>query len=345
MTDILPLLLGGLVLFLYAISQLSEIMKDVFSDKAKHAIQKYTTNIFSAILIGTIITILLDSSSAVIILVIVFVNSKVLTFRQAIGIIMGANIGTTFSSQLIAMDIGKYSIIPLFIGMVLEIFSRNEKYKRIGHGLLYFGMLFFGLYIMEESVLPLKNSDIFKEWVERIDQNYLQGTLIGGLITLIIQSSSGTVGIAIVLGKQNLITIAGGIAVMLGAELGTCSDTLLATINGNRQAVKAGVFHLFFNLITIICGLLLFKEFVALVNYISISKSISGQIANAHVLFNTLGVIAFLPFVKLTERMLNALIPDKPDDNEEEEEGSIKQNTKTEVKTKPSYVLEAQAKN
>lgn len=345
MTDILPLLLGGLVLFLYAISQLSEIMKDVFSDKAKHAIQKYTTNIFSAILIGTIITILLDSSSAVIILVIVFVNSKVLTFRQAIGIIMGANIGTTFSSQLIAMDIGKYSIIPLFIGMVLEIFSRNEKYKRIGHGLLYFGMLFFGLYIMEESVLPLKNSDIFKEWVERIDQNYLQGTLIGGLITLIIQSSSGTVGIAIVLGKQNLITIAGGIAVMLGAELGTCSDTLLATINGNRQAVKAGVFHLFFNLITIICGLLLFKEFVALVNYISISKSISGQIANAHVLFNTLGVIAFLPFVKLTERMLNALIPDKPDDNEEGEEGSIKQNTKTEVKTKPSYVLEAQAKN
>lgn len=315
MTDILPLLLGGLVLFLYAISQLSEVMKDVFSEKAKSAIQKYTTNIFSAILIGTLITIVLDSSSAVIILVIVFINSKVLTFRQAVGIIMGANIGTTFSSQIIAMDVGKYSIIPLFIGLILELFSRKEKAKRLGNILLYFGMLFFGLYIMEESVIPLKDSDLFTKWVERIDQNYLQGTLIGGLITLIIQSSSGTVGIAIVLGKQKLITIAGGIAVMLGAELGTCSDTLLATINGNRQAVKAGLFHLFFNLITIIIGLLLFKEFVALVNYVSLTKSISGQIANAHVLFNILGVIVFLPFVKLTEQMLEYLVPEKKHNN------------------------------
>lgn len=308
MNDILPLLIGGLVLFLYSISRFSEVLRDIFSDNAKKIIAKYTSNIFASLLIGTLLTIILGSSSAVIILVIVFINAKTLTFKQAIGLIMGANIGTTFSSQIIALDVGKYSIIPLFIGLLFEVFVKNEKWKSYGSVLLYFGMLFFGLFIMEESVLPLQKSELFTKWIERVEGSHVQGAFIGGLITLIIQSSSGTVGMAIVLGKQQLLSIAGGISIMLGAELGTCSDTLLATVNGNRQALKAGLFHFLFNLSTITLGLLFFAPFVDLVEMISQTNDLGRVIANGHMLFNILGVVLFLPFVSLVEKGLNRLI-------------------------------------
>ncbi|MFM1875582.1 MAG: hypothetical protein RL266_1319 [Bacteroidota bacterium] len=285
-------------------------MKEAFSERVKEALHKYTGNVLVSVVIGTVVTVLLDSSSAVIILTIIFINAKALSFRNAMGIILGANIGTTFSSQIIAMDIGKYSVIPLFIGILIDIFSKTERQERFGKILLFFGMLFFGLYIMEESVLPLRESEMFEVWMSRLE-NPLQGALIGGLVTLIIQSSSATVGLAIILGKQNLISIAGGLAIMLGAELGTCSDTLLATIKGTRQAVKAGLFHFFYSLITIILGLILFSPFVNLVQTISQGQGIDNHIANGHVLFNIIGVILFLPFTGLIERGFNRMIPEK----------------------------------
>ena len=311
MREVLPLLIGGLVLFLYAISQLSEILKELFSEKVRETIKKYTANIFLSILIGTVLTIILNSSSAVIILVIVFINSKNLDFKQAVGLIMGANIGTTFSSQVIALNVGEFSAIPLLIGLTFVIFLKHKTWKLYGKALLYFGMLFFGLYLVETSVLPLKDSELFTDWITRIEDNPWQGALIGGLITLIIQSSSGTVGIAILLQKQQLLSVAGGVAMMLGAELGTCSDTLIATINGSRAAIKAGVFHLSFNLMTITIGLLLFTPFLRLVEQISAAEEIGNAIANAHVIFNLLGVVIFLPFVPLLVKLFDWLIPEK----------------------------------
>ena len=269
-------------MFLYSITPLSEVMRGIFNENAKNAIAKYTSNLFSSIIIGILFTILLGSSSAVIILAIVFINAKTLTFRQAIGLIMGANIGTTFSSQFIALDVGQY-----------------------------FGLLFFGLFVMESSVEPLRNSDLFMEWIAKVENNALQGALVGGFVTLIIQSSSGTVGMAIVLGNQGILNIAGGVAIMLGAELGTCSDTLIATIGGQRQAIKAGLFHLLFNLATIILGLIVFQPFVDLVLWLSPTTDIGTQIAHAHMLFNISGVIVFLPFARLMEKGLNALLPEK----------------------------------
>jgi phosphate:Na+ symporter len=311
MSEIITFLIGGLVLFLFAISQLSEVLKGVFTGDAKSIIKRYTSNIFSSIAIGALLTVLLDSSSAVIILVIVFINAQTLTFRQAIGLIMGANIGTTFSSQIIALSVGKYSIVPLLIGFAMMIFLKSKHWKSYGKVLLYFGMLFFGLFIIEHSVLPLKESELFTQWIARVEDDAIYGALIGGLITLIIQSSSGTVGMAIVLGKQQLLSAAGGIAIMLGAELGTCSDTLLATIKGSRQALKAGLFHVTFNLFTILIGLALFSPFVNLVSFISSSDDIGTMIANGHVLFNILGVLLFLPLVHWMEKGLNALVPEK----------------------------------
>jgi phosphate:Na+ symporter len=311
MIEIIPFLIGGLALFLFAIFQLSQALDDIFTDKAKVLIGKFTKNIFYSILTGLFLTIIFNSSSAVIILTIVFINARTLNFRQSIGIIMGSNIGTTFSSQIIAFNIAKYSIIPLLIGLMIYFFAKKDTSKKLGRVLLFLGMLFFGLYIIEQSVYPLKDSLLFEEWMKNLDNNKYRGTMVGGLITLIIRSSSATVGLVILLSNQKLINISGGIAIMLGAELGTCSDTLLATIRGRRQAIKAGIFHFLFNLSTIFIGLMLFEPFVEFIKYISATRDIGRQIANAHMAFNISGVLIFLPFIGLAERMLNYLIPDK----------------------------------
>ena len=307
--EIVLTLVGGLVLFLYGVTNLSDSIKEAANDKMKKIVVRFTKNIFSAIVVGTIVTTILDSSSAVIILTIVLVNAKILDFRQAVGIVMGANIGTTISSQIIAMDVGQYSPVLLFVGFLLMLISKSEKINTAGRIALFFGMLFFGLFTMERAVEPLKGSEQFTVWMANLE-NPLYGAAVGALVTLVIQSSSATVGMVITLAKQNLITLPAGIAVMLGAELGTCSDTLLATIRSNRQAIKTGVFHLFFNLVSIIIGLILFAPFISLVEYISGEADLENKIANAHVLFNVLGVVLFVGFVPVIVKVLDKLIPD-----------------------------------
>ena len=309
-TEIILMVLGGLGLFLFAINNLSDTLKDILGEKAKKWLRYCTRNLVTAIITGTVITIILDSSSAVIIMTIVLVNAKALTFRQSLGIIMGANIGTTFSSQIIALDIGQFSPIPIFIGLILSIFVKNEKITRPARVLMYFGILFFGLYTMERAVEPLRDQPQFVNWMHGLE-NPVKGAGIGALVTLIIQSSSATVGMVITLAKKALITLPAGIAVMLGAELGTCSDTLLATIRSDRQAIKSGLFHLLFNFISICIGLLIFPLYTQFIHAISKGASIEQQIANAHMIFNIGGVLLFFPFVTLIEKGLDKWIPEK----------------------------------
>lgn len=303
-------LIGGLTLFLYALNYLSDSLKTVAGGKLQYYLDKFTGNLFSGIVSGTVITTLLDSSSAVIIMTIALVKSRALTFRQAMGIVMGANIGTTISSQIIALDVGKYSSVLMAIGFLLLMLAKKRLTKNIGRVLLGFGLIFFALYVIEESVAPLRQSPRFADWMLALE-NPLKGVGIGALVTLIIQSSSATVGMVIALGAKKLISITAGIAVMLGAELGTCSDTLLASIGRSRQAVKTGIFHLFFNVVTIILALIFFTPFVQLVSYLSANAPLERQIANAHVLFNCLGVALFIPVVPLMEQFLNQIIKDK----------------------------------
>lgn len=304
------MVLGGLGLFLFALNNLSDTLKDLLGDKAKKWLGYCTRNLFLAIITGTVITVLLDSSSAVIIMTIVLVNAKALTFRQSLGIIMGANIGTTFSSQIIALDIGQFSPIPIFIGLIFSIFAKNEKISKPAKVLLYFGILFFGLYTMERAVEPLRDEPRFVNWMLQLE-NPLKGAGIGALVTLLIQSSSATVGMVITLAKKALITLPAGIAIMLGAELGTCSDTLLATIRSDRQAIKSGIFHLLFNVITITIGLLIFTLYVQFIKTISAGAEMEQQIANAHMIFNIGGVLLFFPFVPFIEKLLNKWLPEK----------------------------------
>lgn len=316
MSEIVLTLLGGLVLFLYAITNLSDLIKKVTEAKPKKWLLRFTKNLFTAILTGTIITIILDSSSVVIILTIVLVNAGLLTFREAMGIVMGANIGTTVSSQIIALDITKYSPIFLVIGMAMILLCSKEKMKQTGRLLIYFGMLFFGLFIMETAITPLKREPIFEQWMHAMD-NPIKGTLTGALVTVIIQSSSATVGMAIILVKKGALTLIGGIAVMLGAELGTCSDTLMATIKGSRQGIKTGIFHLVFNLMSILLCLSLFDYFVDFVKYVSGTIAFEKILANAHFIFNVLGVLLFVWFVPFFEKALNYFLPEKEIFNKE----------------------------
>jgi len=308
MTELLLSMIAGLVLFLFAVNNLSETLQVSLGNQATRVIQRFTSNLLSSLLVGTIVTTLLDSSSAVIIITIVFVNSGFLQLRQAMGIVLGANIGTTVSSQIIAMDVGKYSPLLLLIGFILVLLSKSHRISQLGKVILYFGVLFFGLFTMENAVEPLKEADFFMEWMKKTE-NPIAGALLGALATLVIQSSSATVGMSIILAKKGLLSIGGGIAVMLGAELGTCSDTLIATINGSREAIKTGLFHLFFNLISILLGLSFFQPFVQLVGYISQNAPIERTIANAHMLFNILGVFLFFWTVPAIERGLHRWLP------------------------------------
>jgi phosphate:Na+ symporter len=310
MTEILLSVVAGLVLFLFAVNSLSDTIKNALGDNASKSIQRYTSNTFSSLIVGIVATTLLDSSSAVIIITIVLVNSNLLTFKQAMGIVLGANIGTTVSSQIIAMDFGKYSPIFLLIGFILLLIAKSEKISNVGKSILYFGVLFFGLYTMENAVEPLKDEAFFAEWMKKTESPVL-GAVIGAVVTLVIQSSSATVGMAIILSKKGILSLTGGIAIMLGAELGTCSDTLLATIKGSRQALKTGLFHVSFNLISIILGLILFYPFVDIVKYISTGATIERSVANAHMLFNILGVLIFVWTIPIFEKVLNKALPDK----------------------------------
>jgi phosphate:Na+ symporter len=314
MAEIVLSIIAGLVLFLFAVNNLSETIKFVLGNRAKELILKFTSNTFSSLFVGAVVTALLDSSSAVIIITIVFVNSNILSLKQSMGIVLGANIGTTLSSQIIAMDVGKYSPVLLLIGFVLLIISKTNRINNIGKIILFFGVLFFGLFTMENAVEPLKNEAFFSEWMKKTE-NPIVGAIIGVVVTLVIQSSSATVGMAIILSKKGLLGISGGIAVMLGAELGTCSDTLLATIKASKAAVKTGLFHLTFNLLSIILGLIFFYPFMNLVQTISLSAPIERTIANAHMLFNILGVLVFVWAIPAFEKILNRLLPEKNKDS------------------------------
>lgn len=304
--------LAGLVLFLFALNYLSDGLKALSGERLQAHLSRFTRNVFTGILAGIVVTTLLDSSSAVIIMTIALVNARALTFRQAMGVVLGANVGTTFSSQLIAFDIGRWAGLPMLVGFLLIVATQREHLRQWGQVILGFGLLFLGLFLMEEAVEPLKKLPHVAEWMKGLE-NPLRGALVGAGATVLLQSSSATVGMAVVLAGQKLLTLPAGIALMMGAELGTCADTLVASIGRSRAAVKTGLFHLSFNLFSILLGLLLIHPFTTLVELISAGAVPERQLANAHVLFNVLGVLMVAPLVPLAAKWMERWLPEKSD--------------------------------
>ncbi|MEM9674282.1 MAG: Na/Pi cotransporter family protein [Cyclobacteriaceae bacterium] len=303
-------LMAGLVLFIFAVTQLSEAVKAIANDKIRFWLARFTTNRFTGVLTGTAATAVVGSSSVTVIMVIALVNAGLMTFVESLGVVMGSNIGTTLSSQLIAFDVDEYAPIGLLGGLLFQSLGRSARWRSIGKIIFALGLIFFSLGLMGEAMNPLRGYPPFLETLKDLENPWF-GVLAGAVATLLIQSSSATMGIVITLASQGMMTLPAGVAVMLGAEIGTCADTLIATIGRDRSAIRTGIFHLLFNVATVIIGVLCVDWIIAAAERMSGSAQIERKIANAHLLFNVGGVVLFIGLVGGAAKGLRWLIPEK----------------------------------
>ncbi|MBD1843496.1 Na/Pi cotransporter family protein [Cyanobacteria bacterium FACHB-63] len=300
---------AGLVLFIYGVTRLAEGLEDVGEERMKNLLSKFTTNRFAGIATGIVATTFLESSSVTIILVIAMVSAGILTFVQSLGVVLGSNIGTAVGAQIISLNIELYVPILMFAGLLVLFLGRTARQKSIGIILLGFGLMFYGLEAIDAAMEPFREYQPFLNWMKRLGQNPLLGALVGAIFTVIVQSSSATVAIVVTLAGSGLIDLPAGIAIMLGAEVGTCADTLLATIGRGSYALRTGVFHLLFNLASASLGILLAPQLAQLTRAIS-GEDVGRQVANAQMVFNIIGVVAVVGFLPLIVKALEKLIPE-----------------------------------
>ncbi|MGF1939135.1 MAG: Na/Pi cotransporter family protein [Nostoc sp. ChiQUE02] len=315
--------LAGLVLFLYGVTRMAEGLEAIAGDRAKELISKFTTNRYAGIATGTIATTILDSSSVTIIIVIAMVSAGLLSFVESLGVVLGSNIGTTIGAQIVAFNISDYAPIAMFVGLLLILLGKKERWKQIGLVILGIGLLFFGLDTIENAMEPFKDYQPFIKLMETLGNNALLGAGVGALFTVLVQSSSATVAIIVTLASQGLISLSAGVALMLGAEVGTCADTLVATFGRERPAVRTGIFHLLFNLTTAAVGIVFATQLAGFAQWISqlmgAGDDVARQIANAQLIFNLLGVALIIGFLPLIARGLERLLPDKKNQNRQAE--------------------------
>jgi phosphate:Na+ symporter len=303
--------LAGLVLFIFGVTQLAQGLTELNSDRMRRAMERFTKNRFAGVATGTVATTLLESSSVTIIMVIAMVSGGILAMPQALGVVLGANIGTTIGAQLIAFDIAEYIPLLMLAGLLLMFVGKSELRHKLGMVLLGFGLLYYGLEVIDQAMKPLRTHGPFLSWMHGLGDRAVLGALVGCVVTLVIQSSSATVAIVITLAGSGLVSLPAGIAIMLGAEIGTCSDTLIATIGRGRPALRTGLFHLVFNLASAVLGVIFAPQLAKLVQFVSGGASIGRQIANAQIIFNLIGVTAILPFLPAVARLLERVVPDR----------------------------------
>ncbi|MGL5873228.1 MAG: Na/Pi cotransporter family protein [Xenococcaceae cyanobacterium] len=309
---------AGLVLFIYGVTRLAEGLEDVGEERIKNILSKFTTNRYAGVATGIVATTLLESSSVTIILVIAMVSASILTFVQSLGVVLGSNIGTAVGAQIISLNIELYVPILMFVGMLVFFLGKTARIKSLGIILLGFGLMFYGLEAIDSAMEPFREYEPFLNWMERLGRNPFLGALVGAIFTVIIQSSSATVAIVVTLAGSGLIALPAGIAIMLGAEVGTCADTLVATIGRGSAALRTGLFHLFFNLISAIIGIFLAPQLAQLTQAIS-GNDVGRQVANAQMLFNIIDVVAIIGFLPIIARTLEKLIPETNADRERQQ--------------------------
>lgn len=315
-TDVMGLL-GGLALFLYGMQMMSSGLESAAGNKMKQILEKLTANRFVGVLVGAVITAIIQSSSATTVMVVGFVNSGMMTLRQAVWIIMGANIGTTITGQLIAMDVGAIAPIIAFLGVVMVVFMKNEKLHHFGNIFAGLGVLFIGMDMMGAAMKPLSNSEEFVGLLTKFE-NPVLGILAGMIFTAIIQSSSASVGILQVLANNGVIALSSAAFVLFGMNIGTCITALLASIGTNRNARRTTVIHFSFNII----GTIVFTTLCLVTPIISFMEGLtptnpSAQIANLHTTFNIVTTILLIPFGVLLTKFAEFVLPDRGDERDE----------------------------
>jgi phosphate:Na+ symporter len=316
-------LFGGLALFLFGMEQMTDALKIVAGGKMKRLLARLTTNRFKAVFTGAFVTAVIQSSSVTTVLTVGFVSAGLLTLRQSIGIIMGAEIGTTVTAQIIAFKITQYALILVAAGFVLHFFARQRNLQRYGLMVMGFGLIFFGMNQMSEATYPLRTYQPFIDLMRQMD-NPLLAILVSASFTGLIQSSSATIGIIIVLAGQGVISLEAGIALTFGANIGTSITALLASIGKPREAIRTAMIHILFNVMGVILWFGFIDQLAALIRWISptapgltglakLAAETPRQIANAHTVFNVGNTLIFIWFTKPLALLMQRLIPERPE--------------------------------
>ena len=303
--------LGGLGLFLYSIKTMGDGLQQAAGDRLRYYIDKYTSNPFFGILVGIGMTALIQSSSGVTVITVGLVSAGLLTLRQAIGIVMGANIGTTVTSFIIGFKLGDYALPMLFLGAVCLFFTKNRTINNIGRILFGVGGIFFALNLMSGAMEPLKDLQVFKDYMVELSKNPILGVLVGTGLTLLIQASSATIGILQNLYASNLIDLQGALPVLFGDNIGTTITAIIASLGANIAAKRVAAAHVAFNVIgTVICIIFL-VPFTGLIKWFESFLNLAPEmtIAFAHGTFNITNTIIQFPFIGALAFLVTKLIP------------------------------------
>jgi phosphate:Na+ symporter len=315
-------LFGGLALFLFGMEQMSDSLKAVAGDRMKSILAKLTINRFMAAVTGALVTAIIQSSSITTVLVVGFVSAGLMSFTQSIGIIMGANVGTTITAQIVAFKVTKAALLMIGLGFTMLFFSKREAIRHYGTMLMGLGLVFFGMSIMSDAMEPLRSYQPFLDLMVRMENPFI-GILVAALFTGLVQSSSATTGIVIVMASQGFISLPAGIALAFGANIGTCVTAMLAAIGKPREAVRAAIVHVLFNIAGVALWFFFIPQLAELVTLISPSHpQLAGldrlaaetprQIANAHTLFNIGNTLFFIGLTPFIARLVIWLAPDQP---------------------------------
>ena len=303
--------LGGLGLFLYSIKTMGDGLQQAAGDRLRFYIDKYTSNPFFGILVGIGMTALIQSSSGVTVITVGLVSAGLLTLRQAIGIVMGANIGTTVTSFIIGFKLGDYALPMLFLGAVCLFFTKNRTINNIGRIIFGVGGIFFALNLMSGAMEPLKDLQVFKDYMVELSKNPILGVLVGTGLTLLIQASSATIGILQNLYASNLIDLQGALPVLFGDNIGTTITAIIASLGANIAAKRVAAAHVTFNVIgTVICIIFL-VPFTGLIQWFESFLNLAPEmtIAFAHGTFNITNTIIQFPFIGALAFLVTKLIP------------------------------------
>ncbi len=314
-------LFGGLALFLFGMEQMAEALKAVAGERMKNILARLTTNRFMGAATGAFVTAVIQSSSVTTVLVVGFITAGLMSLSQSVGVIMGANIGTTITAQIVAFKVTKAALLMVGIGFSMLFASKNERTKQYGGMIMGLGLVFFGMSVMSEAMKPLRSYQPFLDLMISMENPFI-GIMVAAVFTGLIQSSSATTGIVIVMASQGFITLPAGIALAFGANVGTCVTAMLASIGKPREAVRAAVVHVIFNVSGVILWVLFIPHLADFVTWFSPSHpELTGierlgaetprQIANAHTVFNIANTLIFIGFTVQIARLVEKLLPDR----------------------------------
>lgn len=307
--EIVTGIFGGLGLFLYGMKLMSDGLENVAGEKLKGILEKITSNKVIGVLVGTIVTAIIQSSSATTVMVVSFVNAGLMTLTQATGVILGSNIGTTITAQMVSFNLEVIAPIFIGVGAILMMSAKKKRIKDLAYIALGFGILFMGMGLMSSSLKPISNLQIFNDFISVIGNNHFLGVLVGLTMTAILQSSSATTGILVALANSGNIDMNVAFPIILGCNIGTCVTAILAGLTANRTAKKAALLHLLFNIFGTVLFLPFSDKVVTFVNYLT-PDNVARQVANAHTIFNVVITIFILPISKYFVMLVNDILPD-----------------------------------